>query len=71
MGAMFSTASLVWNILFGAVGAGYFLYGKRQQAGVPMLCGFGLMVFPYFVSSTWLMVVVGVVLMAIPFLARD
>jgi len=31
----------------------YFLYGKRQHEGVPMICGFALMVFPYFVSSAW------------------
>ena len=67
----FSTASLVWGLLFGAVGAGYFLYGKRQQEGVPMLCGVGLMVFPYFVSNTIILVIVGALLMAIPFLFRE
>jgi Na+/proline symporter len=67
----FSMASLVWGVLFGAIGAGYFIYGKRQQEAVPMLCGAGLMVFPYFVSSTVMLVIVGAILMAIPFLFRD
>lgn len=64
-------SGLVWGILFGIVGSGYFLYGKKQHAGVPMLCGFGLMVFPYFVSSTLMMVLVGAGLMAVPFLFRE
>ena len=68
---MGSTAAIVWNILFGAIGAGYFLYGKRQQEGVPMFCGFALMVFPYFVSSAWMLFLIGAALMAVPFLFRD
>lgn len=68
---MNSTASLVWDVLFGAVGGGYFIYGKKQQAGVPMVCGFGLMVFPYFVSSTVMLVIIGAILMAIPFFFRE
>jgi len=67
----FNTAALVWNVLFGAVGAGYALYGKKQQEPVPLLCGVGLMVFPYFVSSIFWLVVVGAALMAIPFIHRD
>ncbi|HYV86234.1 MAG TPA: hypothetical protein VFB49_10000 [Patescibacteria group bacterium] len=68
---MNGTASLVWDILFGAVGGGYFIYGKKQQEPLPMLCGFGLMIYPYFVSNTVLLVVIGAILMAIPFLFRD
>jgi hypothetical protein len=68
---MNGTASLVWDILFGAVGGGYFIYGKKQQKPLPMLCGFGLMIYPYFVSNTVLLVVIGAILMAIPFLFRD
>jgi hypothetical protein len=68
---MGSTAALVWNVVFGAIGAGYFLYGKRQQEGVPMLCGFALMVFPYFVSSAWALFVIGALLMSVPFYFRE
>jgi len=64
------TASLLWGVLFGSVGLGYFLYGKNQKALVPALFGVVLMIFPYFVSSTLLMVVVGLGLMAIPHFVR-
>ncbi|MEO8366978.1 MAG: hypothetical protein ABI538_12290 [Pseudoxanthomonas sp.] len=64
------TASLLWGLLFGSIGFGFFLYGKNQKALVPALCGVVLMIFPYFISSVLLMVVVGVALMAIPYFFR-
>ena len=67
---MSGTAALVWGILFGAVGGGYFVYGKKQHEPMPMLCGFALMVFPHFVSSTLMLLLVGASLMAVPFLSR-
>jgi len=65
-----SSAPLLWGLLFGSLGAGYFVYGKKQGAIVPLLCGIALVVFPYFVTSTWLMVVVGTVLAALPYFVR-
>lgn len=59
-------APLLWGVLFSSIGLGYFIYGKRQGAPVPLLCGIGLMVFPYFVSNSWAMVLVGAALMAVP-----
>ena len=41
--------AILWGILFGSVGAGFFLYGKKQGAVVPLVCGLLLIVFPYFV----------------------
>ncbi len=58
--------SLVWGMLFGAIGMGYCLYGRQQRAPIPLVCGVGLMVFPYFVSGTLLTLLIGAVLMAIP-----
>ena len=64
------TASLLWGLLFGSIGFGFFWYGKNQKALVPALCGLVLMIFPYFISSTLSMVIVGAVLMAIPWFIR-
>jgi hypothetical protein len=61
---------LFWGMLFGAFGFGFFVYGKRQKAGVPLACGLVLMVFPYFVSNTLLLVAIGVTLMVIPYFVR-
>lgn len=65
-----STASLLWGLLFGSIGLGFFVYGRKQKAVVPLLAGLALMIFPYFVSSTILVVVVGSVLIAVPYFLR-
>jgi hypothetical protein len=57
-------------LLFGSIGLGYFIYGKKQKAVVPLVCGLALMVFPYFVSNALLLVGIGVVLAAIPYFLR-
>lgn len=67
---MGSTASLLWGLLFGSIGFGFFLYGKKQRAVVPLVCGLTLMVFPYFIANVTLLVVIGVLLMAIPYFLR-
>ena len=54
-------------ILFGAIGLGFFTYGRRQRATVPFVVGITLLIFPYFVSNTWLLIVIGLALMALPY----
>ncbi len=63
-------ASLFLELLFSAAGAGYFIYGKKQRATVPFVCGLVLMVYPYFVSSNLLLVIIGIVLMTLPYFVR-
>jgi hypothetical protein len=65
-----STSLLLWGVLFGSVGFGYFLYGKKQSAVVPLVCGIALMIFPYFVSNVLILVVVGIALAALPYFYR-
>jgi hypothetical protein len=65
-----STSVLFWGLLFGSVGFGYFLYGKKQSAVVPLVCGIALMIFPYFVSNVLILVVVGIALAALPYFYR-
>ncbi|WP_158883925.1 hypothetical protein [Rhodanobacter sp. L36] len=65
-----TTASLLWGVLFGAIGLGYFVYGRKQRAVVPIICGVALMVFPYAVSSTGWLVLIGAALMAVPYFIR-
>jgi hypothetical protein len=57
-------------LLFGSIGLGFFIYGKKQRAVVPLVCGLALMLFPYFVSNAMLLVGIGVLLMAIPYFLR-
>jgi hypothetical protein len=57
-------------LLFGSIGLGYFIYGKKQKAVVPLVCGVALMIFPYFVSNGLLLAGIGIVLSAIPYFLR-
>jgi len=63
-------SQLLWGVLFGSIGLGYFVYGKKQRAVVPFLCGIALMAFPYFVSSTVLLILIGAILSALPYFVR-
>jgi hypothetical protein len=57
-------------LLFGSVGLGFLVYGKKQKAVVPLVCGLVLMIFPYFIANTILLVAIGVVLIALPYFVR-
>ena len=63
-------AWLLWGLLFGSIGLGFFIYGRNQRAVVPLVCGVALMVFPYLVSNVVLLVGIGALLIAIPFFFR-
>ena len=63
-------AWLIWGMLFGAFGMGYFVYGKQQRRIVALACGIGLMVFPYFFTSTLWLLLIGAALMTAPFVWR-
>lgn len=65
-----STAVLMWGMLFGSIGVGFFIYGRKQKAVVPLCVGIALCVFPYFIANVYTLVLVGVVLMAIPYFVR-
>jgi hypothetical protein len=65
-----NAAWLWWGLLFGSIGLGFFMYGKKQRSPIPLVCGLALMFFPYFVANTLLLVAIGVGLMAIPYFIR-
>jgi formate/nitrite transporter FocA (FNT family) len=65
-----SVSLLLLGVLFSSIGLGFLVYGKKQQKLVPLVCGLALLVVPYFFSSALLLLVVGAVLVAIPFFVR-
>ncbi len=67
---MEGTALLMWGMLFGAFGLGFFIYGKKQKEVVPLITGIVLFMFPYFISNVYLLVIVGVILVALPYFVR-
>lgn len=65
-----NTAQLLWGLLFSSAGLGFFIYGRKQHAIVPGLCGLALMVYPYFVANSTALVAIGVGLCALPYFFR-
>ena len=61
---------LLWGLLFSSIGLGLFLYGRKQRAVVPLVCGLVLMIYPYFVPNPVAVVVIGIVLAAVPYFFR-
>ena len=64
------TSTLLWGLLFGSIGLGFFVYGKKQKRVVPLATGVALMILPYFAPNTILLVVLGVALLAVPYFVR-
>ena len=62
--AHFLFASLIW----GSIGMGYFIYGKRQSSGVPMIGGLVMICVSYFVGSALMMSLICIALMTAMYL---
>ena len=58
------------SLVFSLVGWGAWRYGKRQQKQMTKWIGVVLMVFPYFITQTWLVWAVGAGLCAAMFFDR-
>lgn len=63
-------ATLLWGMFFGAIGIGYFIYGKKQKKRVALACGAALCIFPYLVTGVWPTFIAGSLLMALPWIIR-
>ncbi len=63
-------AMLIWSVIFGGIGIGLLSYGRKQKAIIPLLAGLALLVYPYFMPSVTTLVIVGAILIAIPYFIR-
>ena len=62
-----SAPTLLIGMLAGVFGVAYFVYGKRQAKVVPLIAGVLLCVYPYFIDSVLWLSIVGILLLAAPF----
>jgi hypothetical protein len=67
---MTDTSTLLWGVIFGSVGLGFFIYGRKQQAVVPLVVGIALFVVPYVISNVYYLVLAGLLLVALPYFLR-
>jgi hypothetical protein len=65
------TTSLMLSMLYGTIGLGFFMYGKKAARLVPMISGASLMICPYFIPNTAIMSIVCIALAAVPYFLRS
>lgn len=65
-----NTSTLFLGVIFGSIGLGFFVYGKKQKVIIPFLSGIGLMVLPYLISNLYILILSGIILVALPFFIK-
>ena len=65
-----SGSVMLWGLLFGSIGFGFFIYGRKQKKLAPVVCGVGLILSPYFLPDTIVLPATGFALMAVPYFIR-
>jgi hypothetical protein len=61
---MFTTSFLFASLIWGSIGLGYFIYGKKQQSLSAMMGGILMMIVSYFIVSALAMSLVSVGIIA-------
>ena len=61
---------MMWGVLFSSIGLGYFMYGKKITNPWFRITGMALMLYPVVVSNVWVMLGLGVALVAAPHVIR-
>ncbi|MGD8800212.1 MAG: hypothetical protein PVJ44_16925 [Desulfobacterales bacterium] len=64
----YTKTSIIVMVIFSIIGLGYFAYGKKSQQLLMLICGIALMVYSYFVDGIVYIILIGVGLIAIPFI---
>ena len=66
----FTPEAFITSLITGSIGYVYWSYGRKRPAPVFMASGALLMVYPYFVDSIPLSVLIAAVLAGVPFVVR-
>jgi hypothetical protein len=61
----FNPYNILAGFMFGTIGWGAFMYGKRLDLWQPRAIGLALMVYPYLISNSWLLWGTGVGLLVL------
>jgi hypothetical protein len=66
-----NTSFLFASLLWGSVGGGYWIYGKKQREMMPMIGGVAMIAVSYFVTSWLLMTLLcGALMVAVYLLVK-
>lgn len=67
---MESTAQIVWGLIVGSIGLGFFIFGKKQKKLVPFMVGISLFIIPYLIANVYMLVLAAGVLIVIPYFVK-
>ena len=59
--------SMIFNLICGSIGTGFFIYGKKQARYLFLLCGIGLCVVPMVIPFSVGSVCAGIAMLIAPF----
>jgi len=62
--------ALIVSVLFGLIGTGMFMYGKKAGRMIPLGAGLGLMVIPYFIPNVIALILMCMALFAVPIVIK-
>lgn len=62
---------LMASLLFGSIGMGMLMFGKKSGRTMPLIAGLGLLALPYFITSLAVMLVVCIGLTVSPWIIRE
>ena len=67
----FDPAKIFAYIIFGTIGFVAFIYGKKNTFWRPMIIGLALMAYPYFLSGTLVIYLIGIAFTAALYFWRE
>ncbi len=59
--------ALFLTILFGSIGTGFIVYGRKQRKLIPLLCGIALLAEPLLIRGAFWLTTISLLLCAVPF----
>lgn len=62
-----TAAYILWVVVFSSIGLGFFIYGKRQKHFPVLIIGIILMFYPMFITNTYILVMIGLALVMVPY----
>ena len=65
------TNLLMASLLFGSIGAGMLMYGKKAGRPMPLFAGLALVITPYFIPNLIALLIVCTLITALPLVLRN
>lgn len=65
-----NSTTIFLSLIFGSIGMGYLVYGKKQQRLLPLVSGLVLCAIPYFISSALILSGICILVILLPFILK-